>query len=217
MVAFLLLLLLRVLTAPKYPQYIQYISSILRPPVHRVDKSPGPLFGTKHSQILPRVGVGTNGLRWGQLEYLEHWQYFEILCTTRNSVLTLCCGYILACALGVRYLLMLSIVSVFWAYSVLAIFWPPLLQYLVVGLRFVLERLPVKPSCYPEHQETFILGGYILYSVSYSAGHNVLWRNLYLTQLFFAYLSSRRIHWTDPPSHLFRINIHLPLSYLILL
>ena len=32
----------------------------------------GTLFGIKHSQIVPLVGVGENYLRWGQLEYLEH-------------------------------------------------------------------------------------------------------------------------------------------------
>ena len=27
--------------------------------------------------MVLRGGVGANYFRWGQLEYLEHWQYFE--------------------------------------------------------------------------------------------------------------------------------------------
>ena len=43
----------------------------LRPCVHRVDNQllfSVPLQGTKHSQMVPRVGV--RYIRWGQLEYL---------------------------------------------------------------------------------------------------------------------------------------------------
>ena len=74
---------------PTYPQYAQYILRVwrvLRPSVHRPDKFSGPLFGTKHSLTVPRVGVEANYFRWGQLEYLQQWQYFEMLCTARNSV-----------------------------------------------------------------------------------------------------------------------------------
>ena len=35
-----------------------------------------PLFGRKHSEMVPREGVGANYFRWGQLEYFEYCQYF---------------------------------------------------------------------------------------------------------------------------------------------
>ena len=57
----------------------------------------GLLFGAKHSQMVARGGVGANFYRWGQLEYLEHWQCFEsmgcdeyvlrVLSVSRGSVL----------------------------------------------------------------------------------------------------------------------------------
>ena len=69
-------LLLRVLAAPKHPQYTQYTTSSMKytstvccAPCRRFS---GPLFGTNPSQIVPRVGIGANYFRWGQLVSLEH-------------------------------------------------------------------------------------------------------------------------------------------------
>ena len=80
-------LLLRVLAVPKYPQYVQYTSrmkytSTVCEPCLQFS---GPLFGKKHSQIVPRVGVGANYFNWGQLEYLEHWQ-----CISRCALRGIC-------------------------------------------------------------------------------------------------------------------------------
>ena len=50
----------------------KYTSTVCAPCRHFSD----PLFGTNHSQMVRRVGVGANYFRWGQLEYLRHWQYF---------------------------------------------------------------------------------------------------------------------------------------------
>ena len=156
----------------------------------------GPLFGTKHSQIVPRVGVGANYFRWGQLEYLEHCSisiYFLRGIGTANTLEVLYCGYclyskcfvfryygcIFACALGARYcssyahysqyLGLLSIRHILAAST-------PILS-VVLGLRLFLERLSVKPSlCYPEYQENIYFGGvyYVVCAISYSAGHKVL-------------------------------------------
>ena len=69
----------RVLTVPKHSQYapsntwsMKYTSTVCTP----CRQFSGPVFGTNHSQMVRRVGVGANYFRWGQLEYLKHWQYF---------------------------------------------------------------------------------------------------------------------------------------------
>ena len=74
-------------------------------------------------------------------------------------------GYMLACALGVRYCSYLhysQYVGLLSTRNILAgINSTPILS--VLGLRLVLEHSSVKPLCCPQHQEPFILGGYILY------------------------------------------------------
>ena len=62
------------------------------------------------------MGFEANYFRWGQLEYLEHWQYFDILCTARNSVAILRVHTCLCSRVSV--LLILS------ELSLLAILWP---------------------------------------------------------------------------------------------
>ena len=132
------------------------------------------------------MGIEASCFRWGQLEYLEHWQYFDILCTARSSVsilrvrICLCSrsSVLLACS-HCHYSQYVGLLS---TRIILAASTPTLS---VLGLRFVLEYLSVKPLRYPEHQDTFILGGY---AVSFSAGHEVLWRNLDLRQLFCTYV-----------------------------
>ena len=123
------------------------------------------MFGTKHSQIVPRVGVGANYFSLGTTRVLRALQCFA-LCSARKryceySLEVLYCGYclyskcfvfryygyILACALGVRYcsyshysqyLGLLSTRNILAASS-------PILS--VLGLRFAFEHLSVKPSC----------------------------------------------------------------------
>ena len=64
-----------------------------------------PLFFRKHSQMVPRAEVGENYFRWGQLEYLEYRQYFEIMyCEYSQYFEVLYCGYCLYSKYsGVRY------------------------------------------------------------------------------------------------------------------
>ena len=75
------------------------------------------------SQIVPRVGIEANYFRWGQPEYLEHRQYFEILCTARKiiekSVSILRVHKILACVLsgfGTHHIIIKVTLSM-WAFS----------------------------------------------------------------------------------------------------
>ena len=129
----------------------------------------------------------------------EYSQYLEVLycgyCLYSKYFVFRYCGYILACALGVRhcsyshysqYLGLLSTRSILAAST-------PILS--VLGLRFVVEHLSVKPSCYPEHQERkrSFWGAYIVCAVPYSVGHKVLWRNLDLAQLFCTYVHAAYI------------------------
>ena len=116
----------------------------------------GPLFGTNHSQMVRRVGVGANHFRWGQLEYLEH-------CVLR--------GVCTASTLS---------------FSMFCLF-------------------------YPERQQTFILGGYILYVE--------LWMLPSRSQSIKSKPRPRATLWTYiyaasieliVASHVFRINIPLP-------
>ena len=51
------------------PVYLTYTSTVCAP-CRRFSE---PLLGTKHAQMVPRVGVGANYFSWGQLEYLEHY------------------------------------------------------------------------------------------------------------------------------------------------
>ena len=151
--------------------------SILRPSVHRVDNS-GPLCGTKHSQLVPRVGVGANYFRWGQLEYLRAlavlWEYvLRGICTARNmyceyshylKVLNCgyClystyfgvryCGYTFTCALGVPYCSYSQHSQYLSLLSTRSILAASTLIISVLGRRVVLEHLSVKPSVYSDRQ-----------------------------------------------------------------
>ena len=178
-------LLLRVLAVPKYPQYAQYTSSMkytstVCAPCRQFLV---PLFGTKHSQIVPRVGVGANYFRWGQLEYFRALQYFD-LCSARDrcreySLEVMYCGYCLysqvfrvsvlrvrtfACALGVRYCsIILSLLSVFGPSQHSQYFSRQYSNTLSTGTTissraFICEAF----LCYPEHKENFILAGCIM-------------------------------------------------------
>ena len=74
----------------------------------------------------------------------------------------------------------------------------------------------MKPLCCPEHQESFILGGYIctrycICCILLSRSQNIMAQPR--PQATFLYSRLRRIHWTYRASHLFRINIHLPVPY----
>ena len=142
--------------------YFEY--AVYRPSVHRVDKLSGPLFGTKYSQIVPRVGAEANYFRWGQLEYLEQWQYFEILYALRGIVFRNC-GYILACALGIRwcsyshysqYLGLLRTRNSLAAST-------PILS--VLGLRFGVEHLSVKPLCFTLSTKEHLFWGIHIYCI----------------------------------------------------
>ena len=123
------------------------------------------------------------------------------------------CGYIFGYALRVRYcsyshyaqyLGLLSTRNVFAASSTRILS--------VLGLRLVLERLSVKPFCYPEHEEKNILGGYMLYLL-YLTQPATKYYGATSTSGSFLYLC--RIHWTCRVSHLFGIHVYLPVPYFI--
>ena len=82
-----------------------------------------PLFVRKHSHMVPRVGVGANYFRWGQLEYFEYGQYFVLMyCEYSQHFEVLYCGYCLCSKyFGVRYcgycLYVLGVLYCSWPYS----------------------------------------------------------------------------------------------------
>ena len=65
-----------------------------------------------------------------------------------------------------------------------------------------------------EHQEAFILGGYIMYLLYLTQPVTKYYGAISTSDNFFLYLCLRRTHCTYRASHLFRINIHLPVPYL---
>ena len=124
------------------------------------------------------------------------------------------CGYILACALGVRYYSyshysqyagLLSTRNILAAST-------PILS--VLGLRFFLEHLFVKPLYCLEHQEPHLSCGdiYCICCILLSQSQNIMAQPR--PQATFLNLRLRRIHWTCRARYLFRINIHLPIPYL---
>ena len=99
-----------------------------------------------------------------------------------------------------------------WAFSALAIFRPPVLHYSQYS------DLSVKPSCYPEHQETFILGSiYCVRCTLLSRSQSIMAQPR--PRAIFLCLCSRRIHLIDRRESCvqFIVNIHSPVPYFALL
>ena len=182
---------------PKYPQYVQYTASMkytstVCAPFRQFSCS---LFGTKHSQIVPRLGVGAHYFRWWQLDYLNAQQYFDIFpgrdryceyslkllctagiaCTPRGSCFGTTGTYLpVLSGFGTAHNTLIA-VSI-WFFSVVTIFSPPVLyysQYSDYGsfssiYLWSLLMLPWAP------RKKYFGGIYVVCVIYYSTVHEVL-------------------------------------------
>ena len=95
------------LAVPKHSQYLQYARSMkYSSTICALTLSiiPCPVFSRNHSQMVPRVGVGTNFFRWGHLEYLILAKFRDCILLSTRSISRFCAGDI-ACTpkyFGVR-------------------------------------------------------------------------------------------------------------------
>ena len=135
--------------------------------------------------IVPRVGVGSNYLRWGQLEYLEHCSISIYALRGIGTAHTLSRFYPadIACTLisvsrfgyAGTCLPVLSGFGTAHTLSLLSVFGPS--QYPRYFSRQYSNTLNIRTTscsrayicaaflCYPDHQEKNILAGYTLYAL----------------------------------------------------
>ena len=149
----------------------------------------------------------------------------RVLCVSRGSVLRIlpvlpsisCFSTAGTYLPGVPYCSYCQYTLSSWAFSVLAIFWPPVLQYSPCSdyelfssiCYFLYYGISVKTIVsYPERQETFILREYMLYVLDlYSVGHKSIMSQPRPHATFHTYVHAASIGLIAA-SHLSRINIH---------
>ena len=158
---YLVRLVLRVLriheVVPKYSHYAQYAGSMKY--ISTICLCTAVSHFTADSihcsRIVPRMGVEENYFRGGELEYLEHWQYFGSICCEHSkyrrvqhpSIPTtsdVCAAGTVCCARDFVLLIILP---------VRAVFGPSVLVLLILPVRAVFRTPLTRVLQYTQHQQ----------------------------------------------------------------